>query len=245
MVISAPRQSVSLPARPLRARQPDRALPQDHKPRSKLLLLDAKDAFTKQQSISQPRGQRSIQACSSGCRCPSGEQVRVDTATRTVRTAFDRHQARVANIIPPQRAEPYRRAGRRRRRHGLVSRRMRRPLSRSARRHPSHWRRDHRQPDAQIGFQRQYAGQGLRRGSCGPAARCPAPEPVLMNTCYSLVAPDYGISIAGVYRVVEEKITAVEGSEGVSPLDAPDEIRSLEAAYAQSLYSNITADVFA
>ena len=39
-------------------------------------------------------------------------------------------------------------------------------------------------------------------------------------------------------------ITAVEGSEGVSPLDAPDEIRSLEAAYAQSWYSNITADVF-
>ena len=38
-----------------------------------------------------------------------------------------------------------------------------------------------------------------------------------MNTCYSLVAPDYGISIAGVYRVIEEKITAVEGSEGVSP----------------------------
>jgi NADPH-dependent 2,4-dienoyl-CoA reductase/sulfur reductase-like enzyme len=70
------------------------------------------------------------------------------------------------------------------------------------------------------------------------------PEPVLMNTCYSLVAPDYGISIAGVYRVVDDKITAVEGSDGVSPLDAPDEIRALEAAYAQSWYSNITADVF-
>jgi hypothetical protein len=70
------------------------------------------------------------------------------------------------------------------------------------------------------------------------------PEPVLMNTCYSLVAPDYGISIAGVYRVVDDKITAVEGSEGVSPLDAPDEIRALEASYAQSWYSNITADMF-
>jgi len=66
-----------------------------------------------------------------------------------------------------------------------------------------------------------------------------------LNTCYSLVAPDYGISIAGVYRVVDDNITAVEGSEGVSPLDAPDEIRSLEAAYARSWYSNITADVFA
>ena len=32
--------------------------------------------------------------------------------------------------------------------------------------------------------------------------RSPAP-PKLINTCYSLVAPDYGISIAGVYRPVE------------------------------------------
>lgn len=46
-----------------------------------------------------------------------------------------------------------------------------------------------------------------------------------MNTCYSLVAPDYGISIAAVYRVVEDKIVVVEGSEGTSPIDAPDEIR--------------------
>jgi sulfide dehydrogenase [flavocytochrome c] flavoprotein subunit len=65
-----------------------------------------------------------------------------------------------------------------------------------------------------------------------------------MNTCYSLVAPDYGIWIAAVYRVVDDKIVIVDGSSGVSPLDAPAEIRALEAEYAKSWYGNITADTF-
>jgi hypothetical protein len=71
------------------------------------------------------------------------------------------------------------------------------------------------------------------------------PAPVLMNTCYSLVAPDYGISIAGVYRVVDDVIVTVEGSDGVSQLDAPDEVRVLEAEYARSWYANIVTDTFA
>jgi hypothetical protein len=72
-----------------------------------------------------------------------------------------------------------------------------------------------------------------------------APVPALMNTCYSLVAPDYGISIAAVYRVVDDKIVTVDGSSGVSPVDAPAETRALEAEYAKSWYANITADTFA
>jgi NADPH-dependent 2,4-dienoyl-CoA reductase/sulfur reductase-like enzyme len=72
----------------------------------------------------------------------------------------------------------------------------------------------------------------------------PPPAPALMNTCYSLVAPDYGISIAAVYRVIDGKIIAVEGSSGVSPLDAPNETRALEAEYTKAWYANITADVF-
>ena len=68
--------------------------------------------------------------------------------------------------------------------------------------------------------------------------------PALMNTCYSLVAPDYGISIAAVYRVVNDKLVAVEGSSGVSPMEAPAETRTQEAEYARSWYTNITADTF-
>ena len=70
------------------------------------------------------------------------------------------------------------------------------------------------------------------------------PAPALMNTCYSLVAPDYGISIAAVYRVMDNKLAVVPGSSGVSPLDAPGDTRLQEAEYAKSWYANITADVF-
>src|SRR2546430_17476595 len=54
-------------------------------------------------------------------------------------------------------------------------------------------------------------------------------EPKLINTCYSLVAPDYGISIVGVYRPAEGQIKEVEGSTGVSALDAPSSTRAPES----------------
>ncbi len=38
-----------------------------------------------------------------------------------------------------------------------------------------------------------------------------APQAYWTNTCYSLVGPDYGISVAGVYRVQEGVIAEVEG----------------------------------
>ena len=72
----------------------------------------------------------------------------------------------------------------------------------------------------------------------------PVVQPALMNTCYSLVAPDYGISITAVYQVKNDTIRTVPGSSGTSPLNAPDPTRALEAAYARSWYANITADTF-
>ena len=45
--------------------------------------------------------------------------------------------------------------------------------------------------------------------------------PKLINTCYSLVAPDYGISVAGVYQPSGGQLADVPGAGGVSPSDAP------------------------
>jgi hypothetical protein len=69
-------------------------------------------------------------------------------------------------------------------------------------------------------------------------------EPRLINTCYSLVAPGYGISIAGVYRPVNGQLTDVEGAGGTSPLDATPEQRALEAAYADAWFKTITTETF-
>ena len=67
-------------------------------------------------------------------------------------------------------------------------------------------------------------------------------EPAYTNTCYSLLSPEYGISVAGVYQLSPEKqIVEVPDSGGVSP---PDGNRQLEAVYAQNWFANIMADAF-
>lgn len=64
------------------------------------------------------------------------------------------------------------------------------------------------------------------------------------NTCYSLLAPDYGISVNGMYRYEDNRIKLVERAGGLSPLRAPREYRAGEAGYARSWYASINRDSF-
>ena len=50
----------------------------------------------------------------------------------------------------------------------------------------------------------------------------PLNPPKLANTCYSLLSPNYGISIAAVYNALDDKIQNVDGAGGVSPETDPD-----------------------
>lgn len=70
--------------------------------------------------------------------------------------------------------------------------------------------------------------------------------PSYVNTCYSIVGKDYGISVAAVYRLneAENLIAKVEGSGGLTPMDASAEARRREVEYAYSWYNNIVADIF-
>ena len=71
------------------------------------------------------------------------------------------------------------------------------------------------------------------------------PEPAFINTCYSLLSADYGISVAAVYRLDENgEIASIPGSGGTSPADATDEFRQAEAEFAEGWYAGITADMF-
>jgi sulfide dehydrogenase [flavocytochrome c] flavoprotein subunit len=69
------------------------------------------------------------------------------------------------------------------------------------------------------------------------------PEPAYSNTCYSLISPDYGISVAAVYRLKGNKITKVSG--GLSPTKASKRFRSDEAENARDWYRGVIADSFA
>lgn len=68
--------------------------------------------------------------------------------------------------------------------------------------------------------------------------------PKLANTCYSLISPTYGISVAAVYEAHEDKIVKVKGSGGLSPMGASASYRMQEAEYTVGWYKNQMADVF-
>lgn len=73
-----------------------------------------------------------------------------------------------------------------------------------------------------------------------------APTPSYVNTCYSIIAPGDGISVAMVYAYDESagKIIKVDGSGGLTPSEFDAEMRAREQQYAYSWFNNITADTF-
>ena len=71
-----------------------------------------------------------------------------------------------------------------------------------------------------------------------------APHPSYVNTCYSIIAPNDGISVAMVYDYKEGKIVKVEGSGGLTPMEFNAKLRAREQQYAYSWFRNITEDTF-
>jgi sulfide dehydrogenase [flavocytochrome c] flavoprotein subunit len=71
------------------------------------------------------------------------------------------------------------------------------------------------------------------------------PEPTYVNTCYSIVGEEFGISVAAVYKLDSEKnmINSIKGSGGFSPMNASPEIRKREVSYAHSWFKNVIDDM--
>ncbi len=110
--------------------------------------------------------------------------------------------------------------------------------------HPRGGRRHHRRRPAEIRLRGLQPGQarGSRRGGRHRRAHR-RPAAVLVNTCYSHVGRDYGISVAHVVRPQGNLFVEVQGSGGVSaPNDA--EARKRESAYADGWYDAITAAIW-
>lgn len=214
------------------------------KPRSKLIVLDAKDAFSKQRLFQAAwrdlyPGLMEWVPLSSG-----GKVTAVEPATKTFVTDFGRHKADVANVIPPQQA------GRIAEVAGVTDRTGWCPVDPVT--FESRLQANiHVIGDAAImgAMPKSAFSANAQAKVCAAAVMAllrgeqPSP-PKLINTCYSLVAPDYGISIAGVYRPSNGLLADVDGAGGVSPLDAPRSFRFLEATYAKAWFQTITMEVF-
>jgi NADPH-dependent 2,4-dienoyl-CoA reductase/sulfur reductase-like enzyme len=215
-----------------------------HKPKSKVLVLDAKDVFSKQKLFQNAWKQLYPGLLEWVSLSDGGKVVRVDPATKTFETDFGSHRADVGIVVPPQRA------GAIAAQVGVADRSGWCPIdpvtfeSRLV-------RGVHVIGDSTIaGAMPKSAFAANAQGKvCAEAIVAllqggKPQEPRLINTCYSVAAPDYGFSVAGVYRPVNGVLTEVEGSGGTSPLDAPESQRVAEAQFGERWFQTITAEVF-
>ena len=217
-----------------------------HKPKSKILILDAKSKFSKQALFMQGweklyPGMIEWVAAEKG-----GRIDEIDVKNNIIHTELgSQHKADVINFIPPQKA-------------GLIAHTA--GLTNSDGWCPVNQRtfESKMQSDIHIIGDASIAGKmpksGFAANSQGKVCAAAIvssvhgkamPEPSYVNTCYSLVSPDYGISVAAVYRYSNDRgIYKVKGSGSVSPKDADKVFRQQEARYAKGWYDSITSDSF-
>lgn len=218
----------------------------NNKPRSKVLILDSKDNFSKKALFTAAWDELYPGMIEWVPASKGGNVVRVDTKTLTVFTDDgDSHKADVVNIIPPQRAAQIATAT------GLANDSGWCPVN-------QHTFESTLVPGIHVIGDSAVAGALPKSGhSANNIGKMTAaaivsmlrgtkiPLPSHVNTCYSLISPDYGISIAAVYRLGDDGMLAgVKGAGGLSPADASDLFRKQEAGYAQGWYKSITTDSF-
>jgi sulfide dehydrogenase [flavocytochrome c] flavoprotein subunit len=214
------------------------------KPRSKLIVLDAKDSFSKQK-LFQSAWKELYPGTLEWVGLSQGGQVTAfERESKTFVTDFERYHADVANVIPPQKAGAIAFAAQVTDRSGWCPID---PVTFESKLQPN----IHVIGDSAIaGAMPKSAFSANAQAKVCAAAVAMLLEggvptsPKLINTCYSLVAPDYGISVAGVYAPTNGVLADIEGAGGVSPLDAPPSVRAAEARYDEAWFETITAEVF-
>jgi NADPH-dependent 2,4-dienoyl-CoA reductase/sulfur reductase-like enzyme len=215
------------------------------KPKSKLLVLDAKDTFSKQALFQDGWKKFYADIIEWVPKAKDGRVVKVNAKTLEVETEFGtKHKAAVLNVIPPQKAGVIAERAGVTNQSGWVP--VKPQTFESAQVADVHVVGDATiaAPMPKSGFCANAQGKVAAAAIVEALAGRPAPRASWANTCYSLIAPDYGISVAGVYAVDDGKIIEVPGSGGVSPREAPDSIRKLEADYGVAWYNAIAQDTW-
>jgi NADPH-dependent 2,4-dienoyl-CoA reductase/sulfur reductase-like enzyme len=244
VVISAPANPFRCPPGPYERASLIAHYLKTRKPKSKVIVLDAKDTFSKQRLFQAAWNELYPGLLEWVPLSKGGKVISVDAATRTLATDFGQHKAAVANVIPPQKAGRIAEAA------GVADRSGWCPID------PATFESKlqpgiHVIGDAAIAGampKSAFAANSQAKTCAAAVARLltggPPSAPKLINTCYSLVAPDYGISVAGVYQPLGGQLAEVPGSGGVSPAQAPRATRAMEATLAEAWFRTITGEVF-
>jgi len=213
------------------------------KPRSKVLILDAKDTIPQERLF-----ENAWKELYGGMieRIPlsqGGRVTSVDPASNTIVTEFGNYTPQVANVIPPQKA------GRIVEIAGVADRTGWCPID------PTTFA-SKLMPNTHVigdacrggGSPKSASAASAQGKACAAVIATliagKAPEtPKLTGICYNIVAPGYAFSLAGIYQPKDDIFAEAEGG-GSSAVDAPREVRAREAEDAQKWFQTITVDAF-
>jgi NADPH-dependent 2,4-dienoyl-CoA reductase/sulfur reductase-like enzyme len=216
-----------------------------NKPRSKILILDAKDNFSKQ-----PLFQDGWKAVYGDMiewvpLSKDGKVTRAIPGEMTVVSEFGQnHKGAVVNVIPPQFAGAIARNA------GLANQTGWCPVNQITFESTIH-KDIHVIGDACLagampksGFAANSQGKVAALSAVNAINGRPTAAPTYVNTCYSLVAPDYGISVTDVYRITDQGIAPTPNAGGISPRQADRAQRQAEARYAEGWYAAMSQDIW-
>jgi sulfide dehydrogenase [flavocytochrome c] flavoprotein subunit len=215
-----------------------------HKPKSKVVILDAKDKFSKQGLFMQAYKKFYGDMVEWVSGANGGIIEGVDANTMTLIGQVDEYKGDVINIIPPQKAGKIAHIG------GLADASGWCPVNQKT--FESSLQKDvYVIGDAAIagkmpksGYAANSQGKVCAAAIVADLSGKEAPETSYVNTCYSIAGPQWGFSVAAVYELKDGQIVGVKDAGGLSPLDASDKVRAIEAEYARSWFKNITSDMF-
>jgi sulfide dehydrogenase [flavocytochrome c] flavoprotein chain len=214
-----------------------------HKPRSKVLILDAKDGFSQQKLFENAWKELYPGLIERISLSQGGRVTSVEPSSRTIITEFGNYTPAVANIIPPQKAGRLAEIASAADQTGWCPID---PVTFESKRVANL----HVIGDACLGgaLPKSAAAANAQGRACADAivtllsGKVPDP-PRLTGVCYNTVAPGYAFSLAGRYQPKDDIFAEVEGG-ATSPVDAPPELRKREAEDALNWFTSITVDSF-
>lgn len=215
-----------------------------HKPRSKILILDFQDKFSKQALFEEGWAKLYGNMIERIPGSESGQVTQVDSNNMTVSTDFDTFKGDVINIIPPQKA------GKIALKSGAANGSGWCPIDATT--FESTLIPDiHIIGDATIAtpMPKSAFSASLQGRICGLqiAMMLSDQKPMgttLSNTCYSYLAPDHAFSVSGVYHNKDSIFSAVKGAGGTSPAGDFPALRQAEALQAEDWFNTITKATF-
>jgi sulfide dehydrogenase [flavocytochrome c] flavoprotein subunit len=234
------------------------------KPKSKVLILDANDSFSKKALFEQ--AWKELYGYGEGGMIEwvpaskDGKVERVDPETLTCYAGFGEYKGDVVNVIPPHHA------GKIAKDLGLATFKDKWCEVRPENMESTKQKDIYVVGDACVGGELasnnpfpKSAHMAISQAKVVAASLVakfnglPPPEPIYTNTCYSVVGHDWGFSVVHLFRVDGGQWVYVKSGSGISPVtmgtkEAPKPVpriyRKLEVEYADGWLRNVLADAF-